>query len=26
MIYGGNSNVYTALQGQAGNDTYIVDK
>ncbi|MDC5485974.1 hypothetical protein NRA67_19590, partial [Acinetobacter baumannii] len=23
MIYGGNSNVYTALQGQAGNDTYI---
>ncbi|HHP8714139.1 TPA: type I secretion C-terminal target domain-containing protein, partial [Acinetobacter baumannii] len=26
LIYGGNSNVYTALQGQAGNDTYIVDK
>nr|WP_307011180.1 type I secretion C-terminal target domain-containing protein [Acinetobacter calcoaceticus] len=26
MIYGGNSNAYTALLGQAGNDTYIVDK
>ncbi|MFA3399188.1 type I secretion C-terminal target domain-containing protein [Acinetobacter baumannii] len=26
LIYGGNFNVYTALQGQAGNDTYIVDK
>ncbi|MDE1708740.1 hypothetical protein PWJ64_19125, partial [Acinetobacter nosocomialis] len=27
MIYGGNSsNVYTGLIGEAGNDTYIVDK
>ncbi|ADY81856.1 hypothetical protein BDGL_001270 [Acinetobacter pittii PHEA-2] len=26
MIYGGNSNGYTALLGQAGNDIYIVDK
>ncbi|WP_284080025.1 Ig-like domain-containing protein [Acinetobacter nosocomialis] len=27
LIYGGNSpNVYTGLIGQAGNDTYIVDK
>nr|WP_309951172.1 type I secretion C-terminal target domain-containing protein [Acinetobacter calcoaceticus] len=26
MIYGGNSNGYTALLGQAGDDTYIVDK
>ncbi|MBR7703149.1 calcium-binding protein, partial [Acinetobacter nosocomialis] len=27
LIYGGNSsNVYTGLIGEAGNDTYIVDK
>ncbi|MCT6584495.1 type I secretion protein, partial [Acinetobacter baumannii] len=27
MIYGGNSpNLYTGLIGEAGNDTYIVDK